>query len=77
MPPANGRWDKARKRVLFADRGDIVMLDASGTRRWITRTTAGESSPRWASNDTAVTYVRDGNLFIVPLDGAGAMPCSS
>ena len=71
-PPANGRWDKARKRVLFADRGDIVILDASGARKWITRTTAGESSPRWAKNDTAVTYVRDGNLFLVPLDGAGA-----
>ena len=70
-PPANGRWDKARKRVLFSDRGDIVMLDAGGTRRWITRTTTGESSPRWAKNDTAVTYVRDGNLFLVPLDGAG------
>src|SRR5688572_23382704 len=26
-PPANGRWDKARKRVLFSDRGDIVLLD--------------------------------------------------
>src|SRR4029079_18996409 len=35
-PPANGRWDKARKRVLFTDRGDIVMIDATGTRRWIT-----------------------------------------
>src|SRR5687768_16015607 len=67
-PPANGRWDKARKRVLFAERGDIVILDASGRRRWITRTTAGEGSPRWARNDSAVTYVRDGNLFIVPVD---------
>jgi dipeptidyl aminopeptidase/acylaminoacyl peptidase len=70
-PPANGRWDKARKRVLFADRGDIVMIDATGARKWITRTTAGESSPRWARNDTAITYVREGNLFIVPVDGAG------
>jgi dipeptidyl aminopeptidase/acylaminoacyl peptidase len=67
-PPAGGRWDKARKRVLFTDRGDIVILDASGTRRSITRTTAAESSPRWAKHDTAVTYVRDGNLFIVPID---------
>src|SRR5712671_2730611 len=57
VPPANGRWDKARKRVIFADRGDIVMLDGSGTRKWITKTTAGESSPRWAKNDTALTYV--------------------
>ena len=47
------------------------MLDASGTRKWITKTTAGESSPRWAKNDTAITYVREGNLFIVPVDGAG------
>ena len=58
VPPANGRWDKARKRVIFADKADIVMLDGSGTRKWITRTTAGESSPRWAKNDTAITYVR-------------------
>ncbi len=70
VPPANGRWDKARKRVLFADRGDIVMIDASGGRKSITRTTAGEASPRWARNDTAVTYVREGNLFLVPVDGS-------
>jgi dipeptidyl aminopeptidase/acylaminoacyl peptidase len=70
-PPANGRWDRARKRVLFSDRGDIVMIDATGARTWITRTTAGESGPRWAKNDTAVTYVRDGNLFLVPIDGGG------
>jgi dipeptidyl aminopeptidase/acylaminoacyl peptidase len=71
VPPANGRWDDAHKRVVFADRGDIVMLDGSGTRRWITRTTAGESNPRWVRNDTAVSYVREGNLFIVPVDGTG------
>jgi dipeptidyl aminopeptidase/acylaminoacyl peptidase len=71
IPPSNGRWDKARKRVLFADKGDIVMLDATGTRRQITRTTAPEGNPRWARNDTAITYVREGNLFIVPADGTG------
>lgn len=71
VPPAGGRWDKARKRVLFAERGDVVMVDGSGTRRWITRTTASEGNPRWARNDTAVTYVREGNLFIVPVDGTG------
>ena len=45
-PAAGGRWDKARTRVLFADAGDIVMVDAqSGTRRQITRTTGGEGEP--------------------------------
>jgi hypothetical protein len=35
----------------------------------VTRTTGAESSARWTRNDTHVTYVRDGNLFIVPVQG--------
>ena len=68
-PSANGRWDKAHRRILFVDGGDVVLVDSEGgTRRQITRTTGGESNPRWARNETHVTYVRDGNLFIVPVD---------
>jgi len=71
IPPASGRWDHAHRRVLFVDGGDVVLVDsARGVRRQITRTTGGESNPRWARNDTHVTYVRDGNLFIVPIDSA-------
>src|SRR6185436_10161937 len=67
----NARWDKAHRRALFIDGGDVVLVDsANGTRRQITRTTGAESSPRWARNGTHVTYVRDGNLFILPLDAA-------
>ncbi|MGH9371386.1 MAG: prolyl oligopeptidase family serine peptidase [Vicinamibacterales bacterium] len=70
-PPANGRWDKARRWVLSTDGGDVVIHDGeSGRRIYVTRTTGAESNPRWARNDTHVTYVRDGNLFIVPI-GAG------
>ncbi|MBA2303047.1 MAG: S9 family peptidase [Acidobacteria bacterium] len=73
-PPANGRWDKARKRLLFNDGGDVVIYDvAAGTRRQVTRTGAGEGNPRWARNDTHVTYVTGGNLFIVPVDGSGTL----
>src|SRR3954465_452291 len=38
IPPAAGaRWDKAHRRVLFVDDGDIVMVDAiSGKRVQIT-----------------------------------------
>ena len=68
-PPVSGRWDKAHRRVLFVDRGDIVLLDAStGARRQITRTTGDEAGPRWARRETAVTFTRDNNLFIVPID---------
>jgi dipeptidyl aminopeptidase/acylaminoacyl peptidase len=68
-PPVAGRWDAARRRVLFVDSGDVVMLDSvTGVRRQITRTTATEASPRWARREAAVTFTRDNNLFLVPLD---------
>ena len=68
-PPENGTWDAAHRRVLFVDHGDIVLLDSvAGTRREITRTTGAESHPRWARHERAVTFVRDNNLFAVPLD---------
>jgi dipeptidyl aminopeptidase/acylaminoacyl peptidase len=68
-PPVAGRWDAAHRRVLFVDRGDIVMLDSvAGTRRQMTRTTGNEGNPRWARRESAVTFTRDNNLFLVPLD---------
>ena len=49
--------------------GDIVLLDSvTGTRRQITRTTGHEANPRWARRESAVTFTRDNNLFLVPLD---------
>ncbi len=42
-PPVGGVWDKAHRRVLFVDQGDIVLVDSvAGTRRSITRTTGDE-----------------------------------
>ncbi len=70
-----GRPDRARRRVLTAENGDIVLYDvASGARRLLTRTAAAESSPRWARNDTAVTYQRDGNLFLISLETTTEIP---
>jgi hypothetical protein len=68
-PLPTGQWDGARRRQLGVDAGDIVVIDTIANRRIdITRTTATESAPRWARNETAVTFVRDDNLFIVSLD---------
>jgi dipeptidyl aminopeptidase/acylaminoacyl peptidase len=68
-PPVFGAWDRAHRRVLFVDQGDIVLIDSvSGARRQITRTTGNESNPRWARHETAVTFVRENNLYLMPLD---------
>lgn len=75
-PLVNGQWDAARRRILGTDRGDIVVIDTVARKRIeITRTTAAESSPRWARGETHVTFVRDNNLFIVPVESvqAGAL----
>ena len=73
-PPASGRWDNARRRILFSDGGDIVIYDVStGTRRQVTKTSSSEGNPRWARNDTHVTYVSGGNLFIVAVDGSDTL----
>ncbi len=67
-PLANGQWDAKRRRMLGTDRGDIVIVDTIANRRIdVTRTTGSESSPRWARGETHVTFVRDNNLFIVPV----------
>jgi dipeptidyl aminopeptidase/acylaminoacyl peptidase len=68
-PPAAGAWDKAHRRVLFVDDGDVVLVDTvGGTRRNITRTTGAEANPRWARHETAVTFTRENNLYLAPLD---------
>src|SRR5262245_52044722 len=68
-PPVNGRWDKGHRRALFVDQGDIVLVDSvANTRRQITRMTGSESNPRWARRESAVTFTRDNNLFLVPLE---------
>jgi dipeptidyl aminopeptidase/acylaminoacyl peptidase len=67
-PPANARWDRKHRRALAVDHGDVVLIDSvAGTRRWIARTTGNEANPRWARNDSHVTFTRDGNLFMVPI----------
>lgn len=67
-PPVNGVWDSARRRALFVDEGDIVLIDSvARSRQQITKTIAAEANPRWARQETAVTFTRENNLFVVPI----------
>jgi dipeptidyl aminopeptidase/acylaminoacyl peptidase len=72
-PPANGQWDSKRRRILGVDRGDIVIIDTVADKRIdVTRTTGTESSPRWTKSETHVTFVRDNNLFLVPVESVSS-----
>jgi len=72
-PAADGVWDEAHRRVLFVDDGDVALVDSvARARRQITRTGDKEANPRWARRETHVTFTRDNNLFLVPLEGGGS-----
>ncbi len=67
-PPVNGVWNETHRRALYVEAGDILIHDAlRNARIAVTRTTQPESNPRWARNETAVTFVAQNNLFLVPL----------
>jgi len=71
--PPTGRPDRARRRVLATEAGDIVMYEtATGTRRLVTRTSVAETNPRWVRNDTAITFQREGNLHLMSLDATAS-----
>ena len=70
-----GRPDRTRNRLLMAENGDVVIYDiAAKTRRTVARTASMESNPRWARNDAAVTFMRDGNLYLISLDSTSSSP---
>jgi dipeptidyl aminopeptidase/acylaminoacyl peptidase len=74
--PRTGRFDRERRRILAVENGDVVIYDAQTNQRaqFVTRTSAAESNPRWARNDTAVTFTRDGNLHLVSLAPGAGIP---
>ena len=67
-PPAEGEWDSRHRRILFADAGDITIVDSvAGTRQSITRTTAEERTPRWSGHDAFIVFRQGNNLFRMPV----------
>jgi len=75
VAPITGRWDRAHKRALAVEGGDIVIIDgASGARKVLIRTAAAESNPRWVRNETAITFMRENNLYLLSLTGGTDVP---
>ena len=71
-PATSGEWDAPARRIVFVDKGDIVLVDTvARSRTQVTRTAAAEDNPRWARRDTAITFTRDNGLYVVPV-GSGS-----
>ena len=71
-PSPGCEWDLALRRCLAIQEGDVVLVDTvARTRRVLAGSTAAESSPRFTARESAVSYVRDNNLFRLALAGDG------
>ena len=63
LPPAFGSRTKDRKRIAYAENGDIFVYDSSlGTKRQVTKTADIETNPQFTLDEKRVTFTRGGNL---------------
>ena len=71
-PGTTCEWDSKWRLCLFADKGDVVLVDSvARTRRRLTRTGTTESGPHFTPNEKAATFVRDNGLYLATLAGGG------
>ncbi len=68
-PPAVSETNKDRTLSVFAQDGDIVVIEnATGKRRQITKTADAEMNPRFTPDGRHITFQRGGNLYLMSLD---------
>ena len=73
IPTNAGERNRSGSLKVYEAYGDIyVFTVATGEARQLTDTEAGERNPRFTYDQTAVTFERGQNLFLVPLDKGGA-----
>jgi dipeptidyl aminopeptidase/acylaminoacyl peptidase len=69
-PPANGELSKDKTLTIFTDEGDVFIYDhAKNQRRQITRTVDAETSAHFTFDQRHIYFTRQGNLYVMPLDG--------
>jgi dipeptidyl aminopeptidase/acylaminoacyl peptidase len=67
-PPRRANWTRDRKFAVSVDHGDVFLYDAAAKqRRALTRTSAGESNPRFTKDGKHVAFTRANNLFVLAL----------
>ncbi len=70
-PPAGGELSRDRKKSLFVEEGNIVLMDLiTNERTRLVSGASGVTSPRFTKDEKAVTFVRENNLFRLSLETA-------
>ena len=68
-PPAAVETNEDRTLSVFSEAGDIIVIEnATGKRRQVTKTADAETNPRFLPDGHRISFVRGGNLFVMSLD---------
>jgi len=68
-PAAQSDTNRDRTMTAYSQDGDIVVVEnASGKRRQMTRTSEAETNPRFTPDGHHITYTRGSNLYLMSLD---------
>jgi dipeptidyl aminopeptidase/acylaminoacyl peptidase len=68
-PPLQGDRTRDRKRIVYAQDGDIFVYDYSNDRaRQLTKTVEIESNPHFTHDEKRVAFTRGNNLYVLSLD---------
>ncbi|HLJ45548.1 MAG TPA: prolyl oligopeptidase family serine peptidase [Bryobacteraceae bacterium] len=71
-PPAAGDLTGDRKRVVYAENGDVYVYDFTTDRaKQITKTSDAELNPHFTRDGNRIYFTRANNLYVMSLDGAG------
>jgi dipeptidyl aminopeptidase/acylaminoacyl peptidase len=62
-------WTPDGRRAVVVLKGDLWLVDRSGTKRRLTQTQAVESAPAWSTDARTVYFTREGNAWALDLDG--------
>src|SRR5271165_2173722 len=69
LPPTFGSRTRDRKRLAYAENGDVFIYDSStGGKQQITKTAEAETNPQFTRDEKRVTFLRGGNLYGMSLD---------
>src|ERR1035441_2933846 len=69
LPAANGDTSKDKRLMVYANSGDLYVLDnSSGKIQQLTKTTEAEANPHFLPDGKRIWFNRGGNLYVVSLD---------
>lgn len=72
-PGADPRWTPDHARAVEERSGDVFVTDASGCERRLTQTPARERDATLSPDGRTVYFLRDNNVFAMPVDGNGPL----